>query len=248
MSEPIPPRFSVVVPAFNEERYLPRLLRSVHAARSAYPGGRDAIEVIVADNASTDRTAEVASARGCRVVRVGKRTIAAARNAGARNALGSVLAFVDADSRIHPQTFHAVDEALQTGRFVGGATGVTMERWSVGIVTTYCLLLPMVWLTGMDTGVVFCRREDFAAVGGYDESRLLAEDVAFLWALRNLGRKRGQRLARLRHVKGVASARKFDEFGDWHYFGIPFRLASGLLFRRDGMRRLADRYWYRPSR
>ena len=44
---------------------------------------------------------------------------------------------------------------------VGGATGVTMERWSVGIALTFAMILPLVWLTGMDTGVVFMRREDF---------------------------------------------------------------------------------------
>ena len=51
------PRFSLVVPAHNEEGYLPRLLDSVERARDAYSGGRDAIEVVVADNASNDRTA-----------------------------------------------------------------------------------------------------------------------------------------------------------------------------------------------
>ena len=51
------PRWSVVVPAYNEERFLPRLLDSIDVARAAYSRGRDAVEVIVADNASTDATA-----------------------------------------------------------------------------------------------------------------------------------------------------------------------------------------------
>ena len=50
--------------------------------------------------------------------------------------------------------------------------------------------------TSFDTGVVFCRREDFAAIGGYDESRLFAEDVAFLLALRRHGKSTGRGLAR----------------------------------------------------
>ncbi len=239
-------RFSLIVPAFNEERYLPRLLDSVEAARGAYTRGAAAVEVILADNASTDRTAEVASTRGCRVVRVLKRSIAATRNAGARSALGPVLAFVDADSQVHPETFNAVDEALATGRYVGGASGVTMERWSMGIRATYLLILPMVYLTGMDTGVVFCRREDFERVGGYDEQRLFAEDVEFLSCLKRLGRSRGQRLARLTAAKAVASTRKFDEHGDWHYFSMLARVGVSL-----GRGRLQDRvesYWYRPSR
>ena len=98
------PRFSLVVPAYNEERFLPQLLDSVDGARAAYAGGAGAVEVIVADNDSTDATAAVAAARGCRVASVAKRVIAAARNGGAAVARGEILCFVDADMRIHRQT------------------------------------------------------------------------------------------------------------------------------------------------
>ena len=242
------PRFSLIVPAHNEERYLPRLLDSVERARDAYPGGRGAIEVIVADNASTDSTAEVALARGCRVARVEKRAIAAARNGGAALAAGEILCFTDADGQIHPDTFGAIERAVGSGRCVAGATGVVMERWSPGIVTTFAVYLPMVWLVGMDTGVVFCRRGDFDAVGGYDEARLYAEDVVFLWMLRRHGRASGRRLVRLRGVKGIASARKFDRHGDWHYFSQMPRLAWRMLFKRSASTEWAERYWYRPER
>ena len=242
------PRFSMVIPAYNEARWLPPLLDTIDRARAACSHGPDAVEVIVADNASTDRTAEIAAARGCRVARIETRTIAAARNGGAGAARGEILLFIDADSRIHPGTFDAVDAALATGRFVGGATGVTSERWSVGICVTWAMMLPMVWLTGMDTGVVFCRREDFVAVGGYDERRRFAEDVMFLLALRRLGRGRGQRLTRLRSVKAVASTRKFDEHGDWHYFTSVLMLPIESVLRPRSAARRVERYWYEPDR
>ncbi len=242
-------RFSVVIPAFNEERYLPRLLDSIETARGRYAGGPASIEVIVADNASSDATAEVAAGRGCRVAQVQKRIIAAARNGGARAAHGEILAFVDADTvRIHPDTFGAIDSLVSSGRYVGGATGVEPERWSAGLYVTWAVFLPFVWLTRFDTGVVFCRSKDFEAVGGYDESRPVAEDVAFLLALRRLGRRRGQRLVRARRVKAVASTRKFDQFGEWHYLGMMPRFALQFLLGRPGAREMLDRYWYRPSR
>lgn len=242
------PRFSLIVPAHEEERYLPRLLDSVDRARAAYRGGPEAVEVVVADNASTDRTAEIARARGCRVARVEQRAIAAARNGGAAIARGEILCFTDADGRIHPRTFDAVERAVESGRVVAGATGVTMERWSPGIAVTYALFLPLVWAAGMDTGVVFCRRSDFDAVGGYDEARLYGEDVAFLWALRRHGRATGRRLARLGGVKAIASARKFDQFGDWHYLTQMPALAWRMLFRRSAATAWARRYWYEPER
>ncbi len=239
------PRYSLIIPAYNEERLLGRLLDSVDAARATYGRG-DAVELIVADNASTDRTAVIAAMRGCRVIVVEKRVIAAARNAGARAARGEFLAFVDADAQVHPDTFVEIDRALADPRVVAGATGARLERWSIGIAFTYAMIVPIVFVTGMDTGVTFCRKEDFEAIGGYDESRLVAEDVAFLWALRRFGQTRGQRLARATRAKIVASTRKFDEFGDWHFFSVAIEALRHLM-RRD-LTRFTASYWYKPNR
>jgi len=239
------PRYSLIIPAYNEERLLSRLLDSVDVAREAY-GGAGEVEVIVADNSSTDRTASIAEARGCKVVRVEKRVIAAARNGGARVASGEILTFIDADSQVHPRTFTEIDGVLAAGRAVGGATGVTLERWSPGLAATWLIMMPMVLVTGMDTGVVFCRRADFEAMGGYDENVLIGEDVVFLQALRRLGNPRGQRLKRATRAKAVASTRKFDEFGDWHFLPLLFTGIRYLLTRDIGG--FADRYWYKPKR
>ena len=240
-------QISLVIPAWNEAALLPRLLDSVAAARDRWAEtGRSAedIEIIVADNGSTDATAQIAHERGCRVVPVEKRVIAASRNGGAAAAQGGILCFVDADSVVHPGSFIAVAAAMTDPRNVGGATGVTMDRWSAGIALAYAMMLPIVWLTGFDTGVVFLRRADFEALGGYDESRLVAEDVDFLWRLRRLGRSRGQRLVRLRRVKAVTSARKFAKHGDWHWFTQMPAIAWKLLRDRQAIDQFARRYWY----
>ena len=238
------PQISLVIPAYNEANLLPRLLDSVDAARDRYAGGRDAIEVIAADNSSTDGTAAVARARGCLVATVTTRKIGAARNGGAALASAPILCFCDADMQIHPDTFNAIAAAIADQGIVGGATGVTMERWSAGIALTFAMILPLVWLTGMDTGVVFMRRADFTRAGGYSEERHFAEDVDFLWKLIRLGRSRGQRLRRLRTVKAVASTRKFDRYGDWHYFWMMPRLALGTIVPRASDHPTARRYWY----
>ncbi len=242
------PKISLIIPAHNEIALLPRLLDTVDEARDRFSGGRDAIEVVVADNVSTDGTGEVAAARGCTVVKVERRLIAAARNGGAAVARGEILCFVDADMRIHPETFNAVTAALERPGVIAGATGVRLERWSMGIAFTWAVLIPLVILTRMDTGVVFCRRQDFSSVGGYDERRELGEDVAFLWALRRLGKPRRQRLVRLRPVKALASMRKFDQYEDWHYFTQIIPMGVPALFRPTARTELARRYWYGDDR
>jgi glycosyltransferase involved in cell wall biosynthesis len=238
------PDNSRVIPAWNEAERLPRLLASVAVARAAYGGGPDAVEVIVADNGSTDATAELAAAAGARVVPVTKRCIAAARNGGAAVARGALLAFVDADSVLHPRVLLAVRDAMADPRTLGGASRVTMERWSPGIALAFASMLPVVWATGFDTGLVFWRRADFEALGGYDESRMLAEDVDFLWRLRRLGRTRGQRLVRLDGVPTVTSTRKFDAYGEWHWFAQMPRLAWHLLRGKRDAEGFAKKYWY----
>jgi glycosyltransferase involved in cell wall biosynthesis len=238
------PRISLIVPAYNEAVLLPRLLDSVDAARAAYREGPNAVEVIVADNASTDTTAAIAHERGCRVVPVSRRCIAAARNGGAAIAQGETLCFVDADTRIHPQTFNAVERRLADPRAIAGACGVRLERWSLGLVLTWLTLVPIVVVLRLDTGVVFCRRADFLAIDGYDETRLIAEDVDFLWRLRRLGKTRGQRLTRASGAKGIASTRKFDQYGDWHYFTQMPVLAWKILRNPAARSEFVQRYWY----
>ncbi len=242
------PRFSLVIPAWNEEAYLPRLLASVDSARQAYSADSDEVEVIVADNASTDATAAIARDSGCRVAHVGERRIAAARNGGAALATGEILCFVDADTVVHPETFAEIDEVMRTGRYVAGATGVRMERWSPGIVVTWCLMMPLVVATRMDTGVVFCRRADFESIGGYNEVRHYGEDVELLWSLRRLGKKRRQRLVRLRRSKATASARKFDRHGDWHYLALAARVGLDMIRDPAALSDTARRYWYEDER
>jgi glycosyltransferase involved in cell wall biosynthesis len=248
------PRYSLIIPAWNEQAYLPRLLDSVEAARRRFDGAAGAVEVIVADNESTDRTAEIARARGCRVAHATPRRIAVARNAGAALARGEILCFVDADYRIHPDTFVVIDRELATGRYIGGATGVRIERWTPGIIVTVVVVLGLLRLFGMDGGVWFCRREDFDAVGGYDESVPVSEDVRLLWALRKLGRRRRpkQTLSRGRSTgppaKALVSLRKFDRHGDWHFLRDTLRLMYWGVFRPRKFEAHVQRYWYEDER
>src|SRR4029077_12927030 len=117
--------------------------------------------------------------------------------------------------------------------------------WSAGIALTYAVLEAWCWVSGWDTGVLFCGREAFQAVGGFPEDLLFAEDLAFYSALRRLGRARRKRFVRLPGVRTVTSTRKFDQFGDW---GWPVANAKVLWFsliHSPRARALVERHWYR---
>jgi glycosyltransferase involved in cell wall biosynthesis len=241
-------RISLVVPAYNEEKYLPDLLDSVEEARERFTLGPSLIEVIIADNGSTDNTAVIADQRRCLIVHEERRIIAAVRNTGARVAQGEILAFTDADNIIHHETFNQIEKALSSSKIVGGSTGVRLERMSLGIASAYAIMVPMVWATGMDTGVIFCRRRDFEDIGGYNENHLFAEDVQFLWKLIKHGRIRGQRLVRIRKCKAITSTRKFDQFGDWHYICLIFKFFFSLIIPKYTLESFAQKYWYSDER
>ena len=177
---------SFVVPAHNEAAFISACVRAI---RESCETLRIPHEIVVANDASTDATGEIARAEGARVVDVNVRHIAAVRNAGARVARGDRLVFVDADSLVDTPLIRAAMEALDAG-FVGGGAGVRFEEavpwWASG----------MLWLIvrGMRAGqwaagsFLFCTRLAFDAVGGFDESVYAGEEIYTSQRLKALGR------------------------------------------------------------
>jgi glycosyltransferase involved in cell wall biosynthesis len=239
-----PIRISMVIPAYNEAELLPVLLDSIDIAKKRYAGDANAIEVIIGDNNSSDATAAIARSRGCKVAHVEKRAIACARNGGAAIANGEIVCFIDADSRIHPETFNEIDRLMQNPRVIIGATSIVPDRWSLGLLATWLVAIPLSFLMKVDAGVVFCRRADFTAIGGYDESLLFAEDVKIYWDMKRLGAPRGQRFMRASGAKAITSTRKFDQHGHWHYFTVMPRQIWWMLMNKKKMETYARRYWY----
>jgi glycosyltransferase involved in cell wall biosynthesis len=177
---------SFVVPAYNEEFELPATLQAIRTAAR----GR-CHEIIVADDASTDRTAEVAREAGAKVVSINRRQIAAARNAGAHAATGEVLFFVDADTRINEAHVTGATAALQAG-YSGGGSRVNIDgeipMWSRIGLKVFCALY-----FGLNFGAgafLFTSKKNFEEAGGFDENLFIGEEVYFSLALRKLGRFR----------------------------------------------------------
>ncbi|NNC87271.1 MAG: glycosyltransferase [Akkermansiaceae bacterium] len=232
-------RFSIVIPAHNEEDFLPSCLDAIEAAAARCQAG---VETIVVLNRCTDRTEEIAGAHRCRIVREDARNLARIRNAGAATATGEILVTVDADSRMSPRTLFAIERKLASGRFIGGATIVRFERLSLGIcLSCLAILFHLLRHGGLTYGLFFCRKEDFDALGGFDESLVTVEDVDFRKRLVARGRARRKRFATLWTAPLTTSCRKFDLFGDWFFLKNPGFLKRSFSGRD---RQAGDEFWY----
>ncbi|MEZ4485581.1 MAG: glycosyltransferase family A protein, partial [Syntrophotaleaceae bacterium] len=88
--------FSIIIPAKNEEHNIGRCLDTI----MALDYDRKRFEVLLIDNGSSDRTVEIASAKGARVFILPDVTISRLRNFGAEQAGGRILAFLDADCTV----------------------------------------------------------------------------------------------------------------------------------------------------
>lgn len=225
---------SVVVPAHNEERELPRTLRALRAGLASLPVES---ELIVVDDASTDRTAAIAAAEGASVVRVEVRHIAAARNAGAAVARGGWLLFVDADTRVPESTLEAAVAALSGGA-VGGGSRVAFEPPAPLWARVYLQVFLVFWrpLRLAAGSFLFANRADFEAVGGFDEDYFVGEEIVLSRALKRRGH-----FAVLRE-RVWTSARKARMCSPLAMLGLAGRLVLGG--RRSWRRRRGLELWY----
>ncbi len=184
MPEPYEPLVSVIVPAYEGERFLAEALDSVRA--QTYTN----VETIVVDDGSPDACAEIAAARGdVRLLREPHGGVAAARNAGLRAARGELFAFLDQDDEWLPE------------RLARGVAAMA-ARPELSIVTTHLeiKLVPGVslpawmnpqWLSAPIPGFIpstwLVRRSVFERVGNFDTSFITGCDTDWLARLKGAG-------------------------------------------------------------
>ncbi|MCS7218514.1 MAG: glycosyltransferase [Thermus sp.] len=178
-------RISVVVPAHNEEAFLPQALRAL-LGQTLPP-----LEIIVVDNASTDRTRAVAEAFGVRVVHCGRKGVAYARQAGLLAARGEWVAMTDADSLPLPTWLEALARRAQGAvalygplRFYGVSPWeAALSEWGY---RAFLHLMAWVGRPNLAGANLMVQREAALAVGGFPEVEA-REDVLLGWKLSRLG-------------------------------------------------------------
>ncbi|MEM5766315.1 MAG: glycosyltransferase [Candidatus Aenigmatarchaeota archaeon] len=182
------PFVSVIVPTLNEEKYIEFTLKALKA--QDYKGK---YEIIVADGNSKDNTVKIAKKYVDKVIVVKKKGVSAGKNAGAREAEGEILVFIDADT---VATFNLLTEIVK--KFEEGVVGVTCPIMPLSAKITEFLLF---WMYGQFvkislktktpqvTGVcVAYERKAFEKIGGFNENIRFCEDFDISERISKLGK------------------------------------------------------------
>lgn len=173
------PYISVVIPAYNEEKYLGKTLKTVIS--QDYP--EENYEVIVVDNNSNDRTSEVAKGFKVTVVECKTKGVSAARQAGAGVAKGEIIVYTDADTVVPrdwltkiSRYFQDEEIAALTGTAVFGKTDWVNSLLAMGypVFMQLQFLLGKKALNGFNLAI---RKTVFEKIGGFDVGLASAEDV-----------------------------------------------------------------------
>lgn len=122
------PMISIVIPALNEELFLPKCIASIKNQN-----WKGEYEIIVVDNGSADQTAKVAAEQGARVVYCAKRGVAYARQAGAEAARGEVIVQVDADTLYPADWLAKINDDF------------SQDQKTIGLAGRYVYINPAKW-------------------------------------------------------------------------------------------------------
>jgi glycosyltransferase involved in cell wall biosynthesis len=184
-------KISVIIPAFNEEKFLGNCLLSLKEQDF-----KD-FEIIVVDNNSTDKTAEIAKKFGAILVSEKNQGVAFARNKGAKIAKGEILAFTDADTILPKNWLSRIKEEFKNDKNLiafGGSCEFYSGPISARLASKF-LLKPFLFLDKFFSGgfnLMGCnmamKREVFFKVGGFNEKLKLNEDVEISYRLRKIGK------------------------------------------------------------
>jgi rSAM/selenodomain-associated transferase 2 len=221
---------SIIVPLLNEEQLVTPFL---HHLRVRAPEA----EVIGADGGSVDATVALAEALGVRVVKSAPNR-AVQMNAAARVASGDILWFLHVDLTVPENCLPAIARCLADRRTVGGFFRMRLPKR--GLV--YRLTDEFAHYAGRlmrmrcgDHGL-FCRRDEFLAIGGFPEVTLM-EDVAFFRRLRRRGRiaiVRSRIVADDRRYRAIGPLRltlAYGLIGTLYFFHAPLPLLSRIYER-----------------
>ena len=175
------PEISVIIPAYNAEKYIREAVGSVKA--QDYDGP---VEILVIDDGSTDQTSAVAEELGCLVLKKENAGAASARNAGIRQAKGNRIFFLDADDVLNGHAFAALCQPMSEDPAIQIVCGKAVEFVSPELTEEQATALKARngSYSGTVPGCTMIRKEVFESAGLFDESLKSGETVDWMMRVR----------------------------------------------------------------
>lgn len=217
---------SVIIPAHNEQDYLPRTLDSL--ARQNYGW----FEVIVVANGCADATADVARGRCHRLIVLSRKSLGVARNLGARMAKADLLVFLDADTVLEPMALRVIAEQFQDGDAAGTIRGQP-DSPAPGYQLIYAAknFSHRSSFHHGSSGVIVCWKKYFERAGGFDEGLEVRENSELIHRLERFGQYKY-----IGDVTATTSMRRYRRWGFgricWLWIKLWFQTHFGDLHRR----------------
>lgn len=232
------PKISVVIPAFNESTMLPICLEAIK-----YQDYEGAVELIVADNASTDSTPEIAKSFGAIVKYEPHPGVVYARIAGFKAATGKIIVSTDADTITPKDWLSQIESKLRSKRYSGVVGAYTLYNTNSPTKKIIKLLIPTCRVIDRLFGAHFTGanfavyKEAYDKVGGFDSHFQTGEDFDLSYRLR----KHGYKLKVAHRICVRTSARRLNE-GFWHTFAnyIVKNWCSLLFFHHPYLKTLTN--------
>ena len=203
------PDISIIIPAYNEENFIGDTLKSVFS--SDFTG---TYEVIVVCNGCTDKTAKVAEKTDAKVFNAPTKGAPEAANYGAKQAEGTTLAFLDADTVISENLLEEVLKAVKK-KYIGGRTVV---RWRGESLAAKLFSLVSYVHVHKWGGFCFVDKNIFNEIGGYRTGAKYGFDF-------DLAKRvaRGRKVVLLHRSHVVTSDRRFAREGWWKHMWLAIK-------------------------
>jgi glycosyltransferase involved in cell wall biosynthesis len=216
--------YTIIIPAYNEENYLTKTLS---ALQTAMPQKKLNGEIIVVDNNSNDKTAEIAAAHGVEVVFEAINQISRARNAGAKEAKGRYLIFVDADTVIPQELLQQALANLESGNIIGGGACVSGDiplQYSMQFLLNLWNFISIQSKNAAGS-FIYCHREAFETIGGFSEAVYASEEIWLSKNLKKLGKNRKQNFCIIKQPPVITSMRKMQWYSPMRIYLYVLLLA-----------------------
>lgn len=206
-------KVSIIIPAYNEEKYIRETLRSVETQTFDL----SQLEVVVVDNASTDKTSAVfesffsSNSIDNLLLKEPQLGLGRAKNTGAAEAQGEIFLFLDADSKLSPQTVEKVYKAYQQ-EFLLGTIRLKADSsdWTANFF--FDLIHFGKKLFNIMANMGFCQRGLFFEAGGFNPDLHQAEDLEFYKRAKKVLKRKGRDWCLIEEAPIFTSARRLERF------------------------------------